>query len=43
MMSFLKNRLVFKTPTWLQNLSHALAERRHYIYYMNRNTLDNNC
>lgn len=29
MMSFLKNRLVFKTPTWLQKLSHALAERRH--------------
>jgi hypothetical protein len=26
----LKNRLVFKTPTWLQNLSHALAER-HYL------------
>jgi len=27
----LKNRLVFKTSTWLQNLSHALAERRRLV------------
>jgi hypothetical protein len=33
MMSFLKNRLVFKTSTWLQNLSHALAERRRLVRY----------
>jgi hypothetical protein len=28
----LKNRLVFKTSTWLQNLSHALAERRRLVH-----------
>jgi len=32
---FLKNRLVFKTSTWLQTLSHALAERRCHCYFVN--------
>lgn len=39
MMSFLKNRLVFKTPTWLQKLSHALAERRHPIRLSSHSSL----
>lgn len=43
MMSFLKNRLVFKTPTWLQKLSHALAERRHHICFISKHSLDGNC
>jgi hypothetical protein len=43
MMSFLKNRLVFKTPTWLQNLSHALAERRRHTHFPIYNTVDDTC
>lgn len=39
----LKNRLVFKTSTWLQTLSHALAERRRHCYFLNEKTLGDFC